>query len=86
MYIFYKLRFPNGKQLTDTAQFVLAQPNGKWLGKTVSGSLIENSILFSTKRIFPLLGKYSFSIVHGMRNKSLENVSDVGIKIKESKQ
>ena len=31
MYIFYKLYFPNGKSLSDTAQFILADPTGKWL-------------------------------------------------------
>lgn len=83
LYVFYKLYFPNGKSLTDTAQFVLADPTGKWLGKSVSGSLIDNSILFSNKRRFPLPGKYTFSVVHGMRNNSLDNISDVGFKIKQ---
>ena len=83
MYIFYKLYFPNGKSLSDTAQFILADPTGKWLGKTVSGSLIDNSILFSSKRRFPLEGKYTFSVEHGMRNNSLNEVSDVGFKIKK---
>lgn len=86
MYIFYKLYFPNGKSLTDTAQFILADPTGKWLGKTVSGSLIDNSILFSQKRRFPLEGKYTFSVEHGMRNNDLDNISDVGLKIKEHKE
>jgi gliding motility-associated lipoprotein GldH len=86
MYIFYKLYFPNGKSLSDTAQFILADPTGKWLGKTVSGSLIDNSILFSNKRRFPLSGKYTFLVQHGMRNNKLSNISDVGFKIKEHKE
>lgn len=85
MYVFYKLYFPNGKSLTDTAQFILADPTGKWLGKSVSGSLIDNSILFSTKRSFPFEGEYTFSVQHGMRNNALNEVSDVGFKIKEHK-
>jgi gliding motility-associated lipoprotein GldH len=85
LYVFYKLYFPNGKSLTDTAQFVLADPTGRWLGKSVSGSLIDNSILFSKNRSFPLVGKYTFSVVHGMRNKSLPEISDVGFKIKETR-
>ena len=86
MYVFYKVYFPNGKSLTDTAQFILADPTGKWLGKSVSGSLIDNSILFSKKRRFPLAGKYVFSVQHGMRNNTLSNISDVGFKIKEHKE
>lgn len=84
MIVFYRLYFPNNKKLTDTAEFILAQPNGKWLGKTVSGSLVENSMLFSQKRRFPLQGKYTFAVIHGMRNQSLNHVSDVGFKIQES--
>lgn len=83
--IFYKLYFPNNKSLTDKAEFVLAQPNGKWLGKTVSGSLINNSMLFSQKKKFPLQGKYTFAVIHGMRHQSLQNISDVGFKIVKSK-
>lgn len=84
IFVFYKLQFPNNKNLTDTAEFVLAQPNGKWLGRTVSGSLIDNSMLFSKKRRFPLQGKYTFSVIHGMRHQSLDNISDVGFKIIKS--
>lgn len=82
-YAFYKLYFPNGKSLTDTAQFVLANPDGSWLGKTVSGSIIDNSMLFSRKRSFPLQGKYTFSVIQGMRTNSLNHISDVGFKVKE---
>ena len=59
-------------------------PDGKWLGKTVSGTIIENSMLFSRKKKFPVLGKYTFEFIHGMRPIDLENIKDVGLKIKKS--
>jgi len=86
IFIFYQLRFPNNKTLTDTAEFILAQPDGKWLGKTISGSIIDNSMLFSQKKRFPLKGTYEFSVIHGMREKDLEHIADIGFKILETRE
>lgn len=84
IHIFYKLASPDGKTMSAKTEFVLAQPDGRWLGKSVSGTIIENSMLFSRKKKFPKLGKYTFEFIHGMRPKDLENISDVGLKIKKS--
>ena len=86
IFVFYTLTFPNNKTLNDTAEFILAKPNGEWLGKTISGSLIDNSMLFSKKRQFPLKGNYKFSVIHGMRSDDLDHVSNVGFKILESRE
>ena len=86
IHIFYKLISPDGRKMSAKTEFVLAQPDGKWLGKSISGTLIENSMKFNRKKKFPVLGKYTFEFIHGMRPKDLENISDVGLKIKKSNE
>ncbi len=86
IFIDYKLKFPNGKSLTDTAEFILAKPNGRWLGKTISGSIIDNSMLFSRKKRFPLKGTYEFAVIHGMRQKNLDHIANIGFKILETSE
>ena len=80
IFVFWKLESPDGKTKTDTAQFILARPNGKWLGKTASGTVIENSMWFLRTKL-PVRGLYSFNFTQGMRDKELLEVKDVGLKI-----
>lgn len=80
LFIFWQLQSPDGRTKTDTSEFILAKPNGQWLGKTASGTVIENSMLFLKKKL-PVPGKYTFTFWQGMREVSLNNVKDIGLKI-----
>lgn len=80
LFIFWQLQSPDGRIKTDTSEFILAKPNGQWLGKTASGTVIENSMLFLKKKL-PVPGKYTFTFWQGMREVSLNNVKDIGLKI-----
>ncbi|MEN8957188.1 MAG: gliding motility lipoprotein GldH [Flavobacteriales bacterium] len=80
LFIFWQLQSPDGRIKTDTSEFILAKPNGQWLGKSASGTVIENSILFLKKKL-PVAGNYKFTFTQGMREASLNNIKDIGLKI-----
>ena len=83
IYIFSELRFPNNKTRKDTFEFYLADKMGKWQGIN-SGSTVQNTIkLYNDKVNFPLSGDYSLTICQGMRDHSLSEIMDVGLKIQE---
>lgn len=85
IYVFVNLKFPDGRSIRDTVECLLADDAGNWLGKT-SGSLVDNHVLFSTNRIFPVKGTYQFAIEQGMRVQELNEVTDVGIRIEQVKR
>lgn len=68
----------------DTLHYILAQPNGKWLG---SGFGETKEILFQYKNTyqFPKNGKYSIEIKQAMRSDSLKGIEDIGIEIQPVK-
>ena len=82
IFVFWSLLSPDGRTKTDTAQLILAKPNGQWLGKSASGTVFENSMYFLKTKL-PTKGVYSFVFVQGMREESLEGIKDVGLKIKK---
>ncbi|MCB2206895.1 MAG: gliding motility lipoprotein GldH [Bacteroidetes bacterium] len=83
LYIFLNTRFPNNNISRDTIEFVLADIEGRWLGKGW-GAVKENSILLSRNMRFPLKGIYEFKIQQAMRVDTLDGISDVGIQITPS--
>lgn len=80
MYVFMYTEFPNGNLSKDTIECVLADIEGKWLGKGW-GAVKENSILLSKDMRFPLKGNYEFRIQQAMRNDTLSGVSNIGIRV-----
>ena len=62
----------------------LPHKTGKWYGK-VSGSMVENHILFMKNVRFPQMGKHTITLNQGMRDAKLNEVVDVGLTIKNAK-
>jgi gliding motility-associated lipoprotein GldH len=70
----------------DTINIPLADgASGRWLGE-VSGSMVENHVLFMKNVRFHELGKYHISFVQGMREEPLAEISDVGLTVKKVNQ
>lgn len=84
LFVFVEIKAPNDKFNIDTVEFVLANKKGEWNGKK-SGSIVENDLLFITKKRFPEVGPYSLTFSQAMREDVLNEVVDVGLKIKEVK-
>ena len=74
----------NKKTVTDTLNYVMAQPNGEWIGKGFGDT---KEILFQYKLDyrFPENGKYSIGVIQAMRNDNLVGIEDIGIKIETAK-
>ena len=84
IFIFTDCVFPNEKLRRDTFEFTLADPYGKWYGNK-TGTTVENSCKMYTNKVnFPFKGNYTFTIQQAMRERDLEGVMDVGLKIKKT--
>ena len=82
IFLFVDVEGPDGKHQIDTLQYLLAEPDGKWLGSGV-GEIKYNLFKFKETQEMQT-GVYKFSIVHGMRDSMLMGIEDVGIRIEES--
>lgn len=80
LYCFVSTTMPGDSISTDTIEFVLAQPDGTWIGNG-TGSLRTNDVLISRKFVFPSTGLYSFEFTQAMRDTMLTGITDLGIRI-----
>ncbi len=74
----------NKKKETDTLNYVLAKPNGEWLG-TGFGDTKETLFQYRLNYRFPSKGKYEIGLIQAMRNDVLPGIEDVGVKIETAK-
>jgi gliding motility-associated lipoprotein GldH len=82
IYLFSTTTSPDGKSITDTLQYNLADEKGKWYGKGF-GDIHELRLPYKTNVFFPLKGTYQFKIQHGMRIEDLTGVYDFGVRIEK---
>jgi gliding motility-associated lipoprotein GldH len=85
IYLFVTTTSPDGKELTDTLQYELADETGKWNGKGF-GDVHELNLPYKSNVFFPLKGIYQFRVQHGMRTENLKGVYDIGLKIEKYKK
>jgi gliding motility-associated lipoprotein GldH len=85
VFLFVKTTFPNKKSISDTVEIMLADPQGKWLGKKVN-NLIDNQILYKRGILFPMKGKYNMTVQQGMRDAKLNHVFDVGVTVEQTQK
>ena len=83
LYMFVEIGSPEEQFNIDTVEFSLANSVGEWKGVS-SGSIINNKILFISKKRFPSLGTYKLKFNQAMRQDDLREVMDVGIIIKKA--
>lgn len=81
MWVFMDTREPSGTLLKDTIELKLASSDGRWLGKTASGSLIAHHIqIAKNKTLSP--GQYTFSFWNGLREEhNLPHFNSIGLSI-----
>ena len=83
LWLFLTIGSPDGKLLTDTVEFSLAEPSGRWKGSGI-GDLHDSQILYKSSVFFPHKGKYSFRIKQGMRDNVLQGIRDIGMRIEKT--
>lgn len=81
LYLFVKVTGPSGQSMTDTINYMLAEPDGKWIGKG-NGKIRELRYMYRKQTQFPDQGTYSITLEQGMREPRLP-VSDIGIRIEK---
>ena len=69
---------------TDTLNYILAEPNGTWLGKGF-GETKEILFQYKLNYKFPANGDYSLNVIQAMRTDNLPGIEDVGVKIETAK-
>lgn len=72
------------KTETDTLNYILAKPNGEWLG-TGFGETKETLFQYKLNYKFPEKGSYEISVSQAMRNDYLPGIEDLGIKVETAK-
>jgi gliding motility-associated lipoprotein GldH len=82
IYLFVTTISPDGRKITDTLQYNLADEKGKWYGKGF-GDIHELNLPYKSNVYFPLKGTYEFKIQHGMRIENLKGVYDFGLRIEK---
>lgn len=92
LFLITALDYPNGKTVTDTIEYRMANPNGSWLGKGI-GSVKESKLWYKDGFIFAEQGTYQLRISHALRNNgevegvtNLEGITDVGYSIEKQGQ
>lgn len=83
-WIYLHSTLPDKSEHKEAHQFFISNDIGEWIGNK-SGSLVEAEMVFG-KRKFDQLGHYKFVIEQATTQKELKYVSDLGLKIVESKQ
>jgi gliding motility-associated lipoprotein GldH len=82
IYLFVSTTSPDGRIITDTLQYNLADEKGKWYGKGF-GDIHELILPYKTNVFFPQKGNYKFTIQHGMRAEALAGVYDFSLRIEK---
>jgi gliding motility-associated lipoprotein GldH len=82
LYLFITAYYPGNTFSRDTAECILAAPDGKWYGKGI-GKYKDNRFLFRKGVKFRKPGNYIIAVNQAMREEDLKGISDVGILIKK---
>lgn len=82
LYLFITAYYPGNTFSRDTAECILAAPDGKWYGKGM-GKHKDSRFLFRKGVKFRKPGNYIIAVNQAMRKENLKGISDVGILIKK---
>ena len=92
LFLITALDYPNGKTVTDTLEYRMANPDGSWLGNGI-GSVKESKLWYKQNFTFTEQGSYRIRISHALRNNgevdgvtNLEGITDVGYSIEKQGQ
>jgi len=82
LYLFITAYYPGNTYSRDTAECILAAPDGKWYGEGM-GKHKDNRFLFRKGVRFRKPGNHIIAVNQAMRKDILKGISDVGILIKK---
>ena len=92
LYLISQIKFPHGKTVTDTLEYMMADAEGKFLGSGTR-DVYENKLWLKEGVRFRESGTYNLLLRHAMRKNgevngvaNLEGVLDVGYSIEKQNQ
>jgi gliding motility-associated lipoprotein GldH len=85
IYLFVTTTAPDGRIMTDTLEYDLADEKGNRYGKGF-GDVRELVLPYRTNVFFPASGTYTVDIQHGMRMEELRGVYDIGLLVETIKK
>ncbi len=80
LWLFVSVKPPGGEVLTDTLDFPITDPSGKWLGSGM-GKVRDNRFFYRRNVYFPQSGEYQVTIQQGMRTGELEGINAIGFRV-----
>ena len=90
LFLVTEIRFPQGKVISDTLEYEMARPDGKWLGEGF-GDIKESKLWYKEDVKFEESGNYKVSIQQAMRKngdvdgiEELEGITDIGFRIEKN--
>ncbi len=83
LYLFMTTIYPDKEISKDTIECIIADKNGKWFGNGI-GKYRFLSLELGKNIKFPQKGTYTFQFEQAMRTDTLENITDIGIRIEKS--
>jgi gliding motility-associated lipoprotein GldH len=92
LFLIVSMNFPQGKTVTDTLEYQMANPDGSWLGEGI-GSVKESKLWYKERVSFLEKGIYTIRMAQAIRNNgdvdgvtNLEGITDLGFSIEEATQ
>ena len=89
LYLITEINFPNGRVISDTLQYEMAEPSGKWLG-TGFGDVKESKLWYKENFQFTESGEYLVTVQQAMRHRdsvggiqNLQGITEVGFRIED---
>jgi gliding motility-associated lipoprotein GldH len=83
IFLFVTTASPDGKSITDTLQYDIADEKGNWYGKGF-GDIHELKLPYKSNVFFPVSGEYQIYFQHGMRIEDLKGVYDFGLRVEKT--
>jgi len=83
IFLFVTTASPDGKSMTDTLNYDLADEKGNWYGKGF-GDIHELLLPYKSNVFFPVSGTYQITVRHGMRIADLKGVYDFGLRVEKT--
>lgn len=80
IYLFVTAHSPNGSQVRDTLEIILADEQGEWLGKGAA-SVFTLYHPYRQNVRFSVPGIYTFDIEQAMWIKDLKHINNIGLRI-----
>jgi len=84
LYLFIEMTSPMEKFFTDTLEFQMADKKGKWTGSGI-GNFWQNQVKLLDNVKLLETGIYKINIGQGMRDENLIGISDVGVRVEQTK-